>query len=182
MSAALDIAALAAGTGSALLGGVLAAAGVAKLAEPRAFRAAVAGYGLTSPGVTRRVAETLPWVEIAAGAALAAGLGGGWSAGPAAGLLLLFAGAMAATRLRGRRDIDCGCRFGGRRTVSWALAAQTLALGATAAVLALGSAGLGLGERAQAAAAAALIGLVFLSIRALRDASAALVRHDLGAS
>jgi len=56
-----------------------------------------------------------------------------------AGLLLLYAAAMAINLMRGRSHIDCGCvGFGAARpSISWALVLRNIALGAVALGVAL---------------------------------------------
>jgi len=80
-----------------------------KLRDVAAFRAAVASYELLPLGWARVGAALLIGAEIAIGAglwfpavAVVAVLG-------AAGLLAVYAGAMALNLARGRRDIACGC-------------------------------------------------------------------------
>lgn len=85
-----------------LLGAVLLASGALKLAhrswpdQARAF------------GIPRVVAVALPWVEIAIGAALAAGVAARWAGGAAVVLIVLSTVAVAAQLVRGRRP-PCGC-------------------------------------------------------------------------
>ena len=87
-------------TAALVLAGVLAWAGVAKLARPRTTAAAFAALGV--PG-----AQVVPWVALVVAAALVAWpSGGGWAA---AVLLSAFAAVLVRAW---RRGVGCAC-FGG---------------------------------------------------------------------
>jgi hypothetical protein len=120
------------------LGGVLAAASVAKLASPRSSRSALASFGITGP-----TAQWGAWaILIAAEIVLAAGVFAGVHAAElgAAALMALFAATMVAAIMRGRAGAPCAC-FGARSTVGWTGVARNLVLAAAFAALPL------LGER-----------------------------------
>jgi hypothetical protein len=94
------------------------AAALHKLRNRRAFREALAGYRLLPRALLAPAALALPALEGAlAGALLTPGLArAGALAG--AGLLSVYAAAIAANLARGRRRIDCGCGGpGGRQTL-----------------------------------------------------------------
>lgn len=95
---------------------ILGAAGFNKLADSRAFRAIVANYGVLPPILVTPVAYALPYVEL--GAALGLLIPGTrrMAAVVALVLLAIFTCALIVNLLRGRRDLDCGCHFGGART------------------------------------------------------------------
>jgi hypothetical protein len=129
---ALDLALRA---GLALL---FAAGAFAKLRDPRAFADAVAGYRLLPDGLAAPAAAGLLAAELALAAALfvpalrvPAALG-------VAGVLSLYAVAIAVNLARGRRDIDCGCGGpAGRQTLSEALVLRNAVLAAAALASAL---------------------------------------------
>lgn len=115
-----------------ILGGVLAAAALSKLASPRASAAAMATFGFRS-----RPAQ---WVTFGFAAAaelvLAAGViaGSAAAAYAAAALMGLFALTLLSALMQGRAGEPCGC-FGGGSTVSiWAVARNGLLAAAFAAV------------------------------------------------
>jgi hypothetical protein len=115
-----------------ILGGVLAAASVAKLASPESSRSALASFGITHPG-----AQWGAWASlIVAELLLAAGVIAGVEAAElgAAALMLLFAGTMAGAIMRGRAGAPCAC-FGARSTVGWRGVARNLILAAAFAAL-----------------------------------------------
>ncbi|MDP8976368.1 MAG: hypothetical protein M3N28_08420 [Actinomycetota bacterium] len=85
-----------------VVGTVLLLAGAFKLAH-RAWPRAAAELG-----APRWVIGALPWLELALGALLLAGVGGRWTAGSACALLALFTAAVAI-RLRLGTTAPCGC-------------------------------------------------------------------------
>ena len=95
----------------AVLGAVFLVAGALKAADPHASVAAVRAYELVPPGLETVVGWGLPFVEIALGLLLLAGLATRPVAAAAAVLLLGLVAAVASAAARGL-SIDCGC-FGG---------------------------------------------------------------------
>ncbi len=107
---------------------LFAVAAIAKLRRQDDWVAAVSGYRLLPNILVSPVARALPPLEIAVAAGLLAGLPIAFAG--AAGLLALFASAMAINLLRGRRDVDCGCDPSARpRPIGWALVARNLVFG-----------------------------------------------------
>jgi uncharacterized membrane protein YphA (DoxX/SURF4 family) len=130
-------------------------AGATKLADRRAFHAAVAEYDILPARLRRPFATFVPVAEIALGSLLLLGLLTVVAAGLAAPLFLSFSIAIGANMLRGR-SFDCHC-FGSAhsdrigwpallRSVLLVLAAVFVAAGATRFgaldALVLGSSGL----------------------------------------
>jgi hypothetical protein len=102
-----------------------------KLRDRRRFAATVAEYRVLPPPLAAAAAALVVAAELAVVAALAAeprcGLAG------AAGLLGLYAGAIAINLARGRRHIDCGCtRPAARQPISGWLVARNLVLACAA--------------------------------------------------
>jgi hypothetical protein len=117
-----------------ILGGVLAAASVAKLASPESSRSSLASFGITEPR-----AQWVAWgALIVAELVLAAGVIAGSDAAAvgAAALMLVFAATIVGAILRGRAGAPCAC-FGARSTVGWRGVARNLVLGAAFATLPL---------------------------------------------
>jgi hypothetical protein len=117
-----------------ILGGVLAAASVAKLTSPGSSRASLSSFGLSRPR-----SQWTAWVAlIAAELLLAAGVivGADAAALGAAALMLIFAAAIAIAILRGRGGAPCAC-FGARSTIGWRGVARNLVLAAAFAALPL---------------------------------------------
>src|SRR2546430_9340692 len=85
-----------------VVGIVLLLSGAAKLRQP-AWPAAAREFGTPRPLI-----PLLPWIELGLGAALAAQIGGRWTALAALALLAAFTIAIAAQLVRGRR-VPCGC-------------------------------------------------------------------------
>jgi len=111
-----------------LLGLVFVASSVPKLRSADEFVIAVRNYALLRPSLARPVARSLPWLELACGLALLAGVAVPAVAPLAAVILGLFAVAVSANLVRGR-SIECGC-YGGftPRKISWSLVAWDIAL------------------------------------------------------
>ena len=124
-----------------LVGLVFVTAAWGKAANRLAFQGVVANYRLLPDALVAPFALALPAIEAAVGLSLPSRFLAPWPAVAAAGLLLLFAAAMAVNIRRGRRHIDCGCfQSAHKQTLSWTLVARNLAL----AGLALLSSGGGL--------------------------------------
>ncbi len=118
-----------------LLAAVFATAAVGKLRRREAFEGIVANYRLLPERLALPFARALPFVELATVVLLIVPTTARAGGLLAAGLLLLFAGAMTVNILRGRTDIDCGCFVGFlRQRIGWPLVARNLVL-ALAAVL-----------------------------------------------
>ena len=100
--------------------------GFVKLADPYAFRAAVAGYGLFTEYTAAVIVWVLPVLETLVGLTL---LTGKWRRGGVlvgACLLIGFLVAMGAVVVRGTR-VECGCGVLGG-LVSWITLARNLVL------------------------------------------------------
>lgn len=108
---------------------LFATAALAKLRRRRDFYAAVLAYQLLPPRQAMNIAAILPWTEVAIALGLIAGLSVASYA--AAGLLLVYALAMAVNLGRGRRDLDCGCG-GAPQALSIWLVLRNLILAGTA--------------------------------------------------
>lgn len=115
---------------------LFAAAALAKLRQSRDFHATVLAYQLLPPRQAMGIAVILPWTE----AAIALGLIAGFSvaAYAAAGLLLVYALAMAVNLGRGRRNIDCGCGAAPQALSIWLVVRNILLAGAALATLFIG--------------------------------------------
>ncbi len=108
---------------------VFLSAAVGKLRHLAVFGAVLANYRLLPEAFVAPVAHVLPPLEAVVGLALLLGLGAPWSEAAAAGLLSLFAAAMAVNIMRGRRDIDCGCfQSVLKQTLSWTLVGRNLVM------------------------------------------------------
>ena len=94
-----------------LLGGVLLVAGALKAADPQASVAAVRAYELLPNGLETLVGWGLPFVEVALGLLLLAGVATRPAAAASGLLMLVFLAGVASAAARGL-SIDCGC-FGG---------------------------------------------------------------------
>ncbi len=115
----------------AVVAGLLAWAGAAKLGDPSRFAADIANYRLVPPVFAAMAAVYLPWLEIALAAGLLVPRLRAVARLLALGLLLVFCAALASAWARGL-DIRCGC-FGGAD--GGASAAQALARNAVLVLL-----------------------------------------------
>ncbi len=105
----------------AFAGSMLLYTGIVKLRSGGEFEAILAAYRLLPLAALPHAARLLPGAEIVLGAGLFVPVSARWCAAPAAGLLVLFALAVAINLARGRKNLDCGCGFGA--VIGWDLAA-----------------------------------------------------------
>ncbi len=122
------VVAMALRAGAALL---FAAAAAHKLRDLPAFRAALAGYRLLPATALAPAAWAFVGVELAVAVGCLVPALAPRACVAAAGLLALYALAIAVNLARGRRGIDCGCGGpGGRRPLGIGLVLRNLALAA----------------------------------------------------
>jgi hypothetical protein len=110
-----------------VLGALLAAAPMLKLAAPRRTRAALAIFGVRGERAQRSVFAASVVVELGLAAGVVAGLDA--AAWAAAALQLALAGLLVRALRAGWAGAPCGC-FGARSRVSWVAVARNLALAA----------------------------------------------------
>ncbi len=91
-----------------LLGAVVLVAGALKISSPAQSVQAVQAYRLLPLSVAEVVGHGLPFLEIAVGLLLIAGMGVRLSAAVAGVLMVVFVAAIASVWARGL-SIDCGC-------------------------------------------------------------------------
>ncbi|OGD19580.1 MAG: hypothetical protein A2Y70_07640 [Candidatus Aminicenantes bacterium RBG_13_64_14] len=91
-----------------VLGGLFVYAGVVKVLDPLDFAQNIRNYRLVGQSLSFIAAVVLPWLEILAGVALAAGIRKRASALFISGLLVFFILLTLVTIARGL-DVDCGC-------------------------------------------------------------------------
>jgi len=91
-----------------VLGGLFIYAGVVKVLDPLGFAQDIRNYRLVGQSLSFIAAVVLPWLEILAGVALAAGIWKRASALIISGLLVFFIVLTLVTIVRGL-DVDCGC-------------------------------------------------------------------------
>lgn len=120
------------------LGALWLRAAAHKLRAFDAFAGVLADYRLLPSRVTGVCAAAVVGVELGLGIGLLMPAGRHLALGGSALVLVLYAGAIAANLVRGRRFIDCGCSgFAGQQPLgSWLVARNLLlALAALAATL-----------------------------------------------
>jgi len=113
------------------LGGVFIAAGALKIIEPAAFATSIGNYRLIPHEWNNLLAITLPWIEVAAGLLLVAGIWKRANALLITGMLVVFLFAIGQAVAR-NLNIDCGC-FGtveGRKVGLFAIAQDVAMLAA----------------------------------------------------
>jgi putative oxidoreductase len=91
-----------------VLGGLFVYAGAVKVLGPLDFAQNIRNYDLVGQSLSFIAAVVLPWLEILAGVALAAGIWKRASALIISGLLVFFIVLTLVTIARGL-DVDCGC-------------------------------------------------------------------------
>jgi len=124
---------VAAGTIVGALALVLLAAAWHKFSEPEVFEGSLSAYELLPQWLVVPVARLLPWVEAGLAIGVLVPVTRPAALGAVIALLLVYAAAIGANLLRGRRDIDCGCG-GATQPLSWGLVARNLILCAAALV------------------------------------------------
>lgn len=108
---------------------LLLAAAVHKFRDLADFQRVVEAYGLLPKIATGWVARAIPALESAGAALLWVPATAGAGAALAFGLLGAYSAALAVSLARGRRDIDCGCGgFGAEQTVHLGLLLRNGAL------------------------------------------------------
>jgi uncharacterized membrane protein YphA (DoxX/SURF4 family) len=90
------------------LGCVFVLASRHKIADPGSFAVDVATYGILPLSLVNITAITLPWIELAAGIMLIAGLKARAAASMVFGMLVMFIAALAIALAQGL-DVSCGC-------------------------------------------------------------------------
>ncbi len=110
---------------------VMFAAAWHKFSEPEEFVGALAAYRLMPEVAVWPVARILPVVEVVIGAGVLVPVTRQVATFSLAGLVLLYAIAIAINLARGRRSIDCGCG-GAAHPLSWGLVGRNLVLAALA--------------------------------------------------
>ena len=91
-----------------VLGGLFVYAGIVKVLDPLDFAQNIRNYRLVGQALSFLAAVVLPWLEILAGVALAAGVWKRASALIITGLLVFFILLTLVTIARGL-DVECGC-------------------------------------------------------------------------
>ena len=91
-----------------VLGGLFVYAGIVKVLDPLDFAQDIRNYRLVGQALSFLAAVVLPWLEILAGVALAAGVWKRASALIITGLLVFFILLTLFTIARGL-DVECGC-------------------------------------------------------------------------
>jgi hypothetical protein len=112
---------------------VMFAAAWHKFAEPDEFAGALGAYRLLPQALVPAVARLLPLADAALGAGILLPVTRAPALAALAGLVLLYALAIAANLVRGRRNIDFGCGGPGQ-PLSWALVIRNVVLAATALI------------------------------------------------
>jgi len=110
-----------------VLGGLFFYTGLQKLLHPYEFAEVVLAYQLLPESLAGLVVAALPWMEIAAGLCLAAGLKRRSSLIILSGLLAVFLIVILITLARGL-NIDCGCGLFFQRQVGTAAILEDLVL------------------------------------------------------
>jgi putative oxidoreductase len=109
------------------LGGLFLYAGLQKLLHPYEFAEAVLAYQMLPQILVGVLVAVLPWVEIAAGLCLMAGLKRRSCLLILSGLLIVFLIVILITMARGLK-IDCGCGLFSQRQVGLAAILEDLVL------------------------------------------------------
>jgi len=90
------------------LGGVFLLACQHKIADPGSFALDIATYGILPLSLVNITAITLPWIELAAGIMLVAGLKARAAALMVCGMMVMFIAALAIGLAQGL-NVSCGC-------------------------------------------------------------------------
>lgn len=118
------------------LSALFASGAIHKAQAPRVFLLSVRGYGAVPDSLAPAFAAVVMISEAAVAAMLLAPAARPLGAFGAAALLLIYAAAMGFNIARGRREIACGCTFGGdAATISVYAVARNILLALGALVL-----------------------------------------------
>jgi hypothetical protein len=148
-----------------ILGGVLAGAGLAKLAGFEASRTALSTFGIAGRRVQAVASAVLIAVELGLGIGVIAGSAA--AAYLAAALMATFAATMVSAILQGRAGAPCAC-FGARSTVGWrAVARNALLAAGFATVPSLPSSALSTDQWLGIGLVVALLGCALLAVAVL---------------
>lgn len=152
-----------------------------KLSDYAMFRATLADYGIVPERLVPAAAVGLAAAEALILAGLLVPETRAAAAFAAAGLLLLYAAAIAVNLRRGHVTIDCGCGGPGHG-LSWLLVARNLGLALVAllAACAPGSRALGLADWAMFAPAVATVWLLLAAIEQAASNGAYVILHRNG--
>lgn len=110
-----------------VLGGLFVYAGAVKVLDPLGFAQDIRNYRLVGQTLSFVIALVLPWLEILAGLALAAGFWKRASALLISGLLVFFIVLTLVTMARGL-DVDCGCFGSLSRRSGWGVVLEDLGM------------------------------------------------------
>jgi len=110
-----------------VLGGLFFYAGLQKVLHLHEFAEAVLAYQLLPESLVGLAVAGLPWLEVAAGLCLAAGLKRRSCLVLLTGLVAIFLVVILITMARGL-SIDCGCGLFFQRQVGWAAVAEDTVL------------------------------------------------------
>ena len=125
-----------------VIGAILVVAGAGKVGHAAEFAAQIAGFRLLPQAVIGPMAVELPFIEIAVGALLIAGLFTRVAAWIAVLMLAAFDGAIASAVVRGM-TVSCGCFGPNDKTVTtWAEVARDAVFVLLAVVVALRAPGM----------------------------------------
>jgi hypothetical protein len=145
---------------------LFSAAALTKLANVEAFRAILSDYDLLPRIALPAAARLIPALEAGLALAWLLQLGRPFIAVVTAGVLFVYAAALAINLVRGRIDISCGCSFSSRDHLSWWLVARNVLLALAALLAGLPDSGRSQGAADYALAAAAAFAVTFLYLAA----------------
>ena len=128
------------------LGALFLYAGALKAFAPHRLAEDIANYHLLPSAWVPLAAVTVPWVELAAGLALVAGVFGRGAALLVAGMMAAFTVALSQALLRGI-DLACGCFGGTAPADGWTVVRDVVLLAAALHVVAFDTGRYGLGRR-----------------------------------
>jgi len=162
-----------------LLGIVFVAAGIAKLEERYALLRLLRDTLRLPHALAKITSRTLPWFELALGVALLLGVAARVVTMLAFTLLVVFTLGLATARLRGHRELDCGCfgRSNQSDTTTVLIARNLLFLSPAVVLLWSDAASATLSERLILALVAAGIFSLPALVRGLRQV--ARMRRDI---
>ncbi len=108
------------------LGAVFLYAAATKVPDMATFAQDLANFRLLPPALVPYAASIVVGIEVVAGLALVMGFGARAAALVAAGMLVIFIGALSQALLRGI-DLRCGC-FSGQENATWGTVLRDLAM------------------------------------------------------
>jgi hypothetical protein len=155
-------------------------AAIGKLRSPTEFAQVLNAYQILPRATTSALSRAIPGMELALALLLISPWAQPAAALASASLFALYGAAMGINLLRGRREIDCGCHLGRKKTIGWPLVARNAALASVSLILLLpqNTRPLASADILLIAAFCFVAGLLFVMLQTVSNLGSTYVRTD----